>query len=340
MLGGLLGAGMAMIFLFWALIIKIAQECNVDKKDPIITFSILMIVLCSMNAGSIFPFHAGYLIYAGFLGTPIPTVPSLLYGTLAFLLTPLAFFFVAKVIFRLDASKFVLSDVMVAELESKRSTKGERITLYVLLAYIALLLLPEFIPNAPGMAMLKTIGVCGMSAIGLLVLNFIRVEGKPLINLTQTFVRQTQWPLILLLAVTFPLADAMKNPDSGIMATISTTLTPLVSGYGLIPFMILSIILVGCLTQITHNIVLGAMFIPVLCPLCEQLGGNAFVLWYMLYVTLNCAFVTPAASMQSAMVHGHEAVTKKYAYIFGIMVLVLNWIILTLLIPVGASLFS
>ncbi len=188
--------------------------------------------------------------------------------------------------------------------------------------------------------MLKAIGVCGMSAIGLLVLNFIRVEGKPLINLTQTFVRQTQWPLILLLAVTFPLADAMKNPDSGIMATISTILTPLVSDMGLIPFMILSIILVGCLTQITHNIVLGAMFIPVLCPLCEQLGGNAFVLWYMLYVTLNCAFVTPAASMQSAMVHGHEAVTKKYAYIFGIMVLVLNWIILTLLIPVGASLFG
>lgn len=87
------------------------------------------------------------------------------------------------------------------------------------------------------------------------------------------------------------------------MATISTTLTPLVSDMGLIPFMILSIILVGCLTQIMHNIVLGAMFIPVLCPLCEQLGGNAFVLWYMLYVTLNCAFVTPAASMQSAMVH-------------------------------------
>lgn len=82
------------------------------------------------------------------------------------------------------------------------------------------------------------------------------------------------------------------------------------------------------------------MFIPVLCPLCEQLGGNALFYGYMLYVTLNCAFVTHAASMQSAMVHGHEAVTKKYAYIFGIMVLVLNWIILTLLIPVGASLFG
>lgn len=35
--------------------------------------------------------------------------------------------------------------------------------------------------------MLKAIGVCGMSAIGLLVLNFIRVEGKPLINQNPDF---------------------------------------------------------------------------------------------------------------------------------------------------------
>ena len=340
-IGGLLGASMALIFLLWALVLKIAEECHIDKKDPLLTFCILAIVLGGMSAGSIFPFHAGYLIYASFLGIAIPAIPSMIFNVLGFLVPILILFILAKFVFRFDASKFVLSDTVIAELEKKRITKEQKITFYILLIYIALLLLPEFIPDAPGMMFLKTIGVGGMSAIGLLVLSFITVDKKRIIDLSGVFSRQMQWPLILLLAVTFPLAEAIKSEDCGIMITVEKVLSPLVSDMGLTMFMIFAMILLGIVTQFTHNMVLGAMFIPVFCNLAGQMGGDAsmYLMWQMIYITLNCAYVTPAASMQAAMVHGHVAVNKKWAYILGILVLIINWIVLIALIPIGNILF-
>ena len=60
----------------------------------------------------------------------------------------------------------------------------------------------------------------------------------------------------------------------------------------------------------------------------------------MIYIILNAAYVTPAGSMQSAMVHGHEHMEKKYAYLFGIVNLVVTCLVLALVgIPLGNLLF-
>jgi len=340
-LGGLLGATMALIFLLWALVLKIADECNIDKKDPLLTFCILEIVLAAMGGGSVFSFHAGYLIYASFLDATIPAVPSMIFNAIGFYLPAIILFVFAKWVFHFDASKFILPESVIKEMENKKVTKGQRITLGVLLIYIALLLLPEFLPTAPGMALLKTIGVGGMSAIGLLVLAFVKIDNEKIIDLTGVFTRQTQWPLILLLAVTFPLADAIKSENCGIMVTIQQALAPIVSDMGLMWFMIFAMVLLGIVTQFTHNIVLGAMFIPLFCNLALQMGGESsmFIMWQMIYITLNCAYVTPAASMQAAMVHGHVAVNKKWAYLLGILVLLINWVVLAAMIPLGNMIF-
>ena len=190
------------------------------------------------------------------------------------------------------------------------------------------------------MALLSKLGLVGIACIAILAMNFITVEEQPLIDLSRTFTKHVQWPLLLLLAVTFPLADAMKSADSGIMTTVSQFLAPLVAGMGVTAFMIVSMVLLGLITQVTHNIVLGAMFIPFLCPLCAQMGGNQITLWFMIYIILNAAYVTPAGSMQSAMVHGHEHMEKKYAYLFGIVNLVVTCLVLALVgIPLGNLLF-
>lgn len=249
-------------------------------------------------------------------------------------------FLAGKILFRLDASKFVLPEDVIAELESKKSTKGQRVTFLILILYIMALLLPGLIPAFPGMQFLSTLGIVGMSSIALLVMNVIVIDGKPLINLANVFTKHVQWPLILLLAVTFPLASAMQADTSGIMVTITELVTPIVANMGVVTFMIVAMVILGCVTQITHNIVLAAMFMPFLCPLCEQLGGNMITMWFMLFIILQCAYVTPAASMNSAMVHGHECMIKKDAYILGVAYLVITILLLSIVgIPLGNLLF-
>ena len=341
---GMFGATMAAVFLLWSIIGRIAKICNLKEKDPLICFLVSSIAIASFGGSLIFPFHGGALIYEGFFtqatGVSIPYIPFIIFGAVTTILMCVLIFLTGKYILRLDASQFILPEEIITELEAKEVTKKQKWSFFFLIIFMTALLLPELAPFLPGVGFLKTLGLVGISIIVLLIMNTITFDGEPMINLTRVFVKHTQWPLLLLLAVTFPLADALKSQEAGIMVTVSQTLIPIVSDMGVVPFMICSVILLGIATQFTHNIVLGAMFIPFLCPLCEQLGGNMVTLWFMIYLTLNAAYVTPAASMQSAMVHGNELMDKKYAYLNGIIYLTINILVLSIVgIPLGNILF-
>ena len=72
------------------------------------------------------------------------------------------------------------------------------------------------------------------------------------------------------------------------MPAVIGIVLPVVSDMGVMNFMIVSMLLLGILTQVTHNIVLAAMFTPFLCPLCLQIGGNPYVMWFLMYFYLEC----------------------------------------------------
>lgn len=339
---GVLQAGLAAVFVVWALVIKVADECNIPRENHLVSFLIFMVVATAFTSALIMPFAPGSLMWGAFypaaLSVPYPSFMA--YAAIVLATVCTGVFLAGKIILRLDASSFVLSQKTIAELDSKKSTKAQKIGFAILVVYMLALLLPGIMPTVMGMAALKKIGVVGMSALALLVMAVLVVEGKPLISLEKTFTKHTQWTLILLLAVTFPLGDAIKSADAGIIATSNQIFTPLVSNMGIGTFMILSMAFLGMLTQVTHNIVLGAAFIPLLCPLCESLGGNGIVMWFVLFFMLQCAYITPAASMNSALVHGHERMIKKDAYILGAIFFLVELIVLAILgIPLGNIMF-
>lgn len=338
---GTTGNTIAAVFLLWGIVIRTADLCGMNKKDPLISFCIMMITVASFNGSLVFPFIGGALIYHGFfvqaIGTPIPAIPFIVFVTIVTMAISILLFLIGKFVIKLDTSKFMLPSEVVSELDAKVATKKEKIGFAILVIYFVALLLPNILSGFPGMGLLSSnLGVVGMGILALLLMNFVSIDGEPVMDLAKTFSQHVNWPLLLLMAVTFPLADCMKSQDAGIMPTISEAVVPAVSGMGPIAFMIVSMILLGIVTQFTHNIVLGAMFIPFLCPLCESLGGNQAVMFFMIYLVLNAAYVTPAGSMQSAMVHGHEYMDKKYAYLYGILVLVATCFVLAAIgIPLG-----
>lgn len=340
----ILGAGLAAIFILWSLMLKIADECNFPKQNHLISFCIMMICVGGMNGGNVMPFGQGSLIWTGFLtqatGMSIPYIPFIVYAFLMYTIIMLIMIIVCKFIYKLDASSFKLSENILNDINSKHSTKGQRISFIILIVYMAALLLPCIFSNIPGMSFLAALGVVGVSAITLLVMNFIEVDNKPLINISSVFQKHTQWPIIILLAVTFPLADAIKAEETGIMTTVMSMVTPLVENMTVTTLMIISMIILGLLTQITHNIVLGAMFIPFLCPLVEAMNGNPITMFFLLFITLQCAYMTPAASMNAAMVHSHDRMIKKDAYVMGTLLFIINVLVLAVIgIPFGNMLF-
>lgn len=341
---GMLGVYLAAIFLLWAVIMQIAKENDIPAGDKLLTFMIMMITAAGFNGVFAVPFRATAMIFEGYfidtMKLTFDVVPFILLSVATTGTVALVMILAGKFIFRLDASKFILPDDVIEQLQQEKVTKEAKIGFVLLIIYSVALLLPSLFPHVPAMALLSNLGVGGMSCLGLVVLAVISFNGEPLIKMGKVWTKYVDWQLILLLSVTFPIAEAMRAEDAGIMPTVVGTVLPVVSGMGVMKFMIVSMILLGILTQVTHNIVLAAMFTPFLCPLCVQIGGNPYVLWFLMYFTLNASYMTPAASFQSAMVHGHDMTNKKYCYIFGISISLLTWLIsIVVTIPLGNLLF-
>ena len=343
---GMFSGGLAGTFVLWAAVLRLADMCGYKKGDRTIAFLICMIVIVSLGSNNSIPFHPGAIAFSGFLmqaveGT-VPYVPFFLFNIIGqgsiYICTVLA----AKYILKLDVSKLNVTDEFCQSLGSLKLTRDHKIGLAATVAFFILLFMPGLLPAAvPGMAFLNRLGLIGVTSLILVALCILkREDGQSFLNL-QNCHRSIPWPVIWLMAATFPLADAMKSQECGIMATILTAVKPFLAGMGVSMFMLLSILILGLGTQVAHNLVLGAMFIPFLTPICVELGGNPYTFYVMMYMVLQAAFVTPAASANAALMHGHDWVLAKDAYIIGAVFLVLTLVILALIgIPLGNVLFQ
>ncbi len=341
---GVFGAAIAGIMLLWGVVTQIAEEAHLGQENRLVTFMVMMITAANFYGMFSLPFHATAMIFLGYFidttGMNYATASFILVAGVTSILLLLVMILIARFVFRIDASTFVMPEETIKRIESEHAEKPAKIGFTVLVIYMMALILPSTWENMPGAGVLNMLGIGGCSLVAMIVLAAISVQGKPMFSLAKTWTSYVEWPLILLLAVTFPIAEAIRADEAGIMPTVAGLVIPIVSKMGLMTFMIIVTVLLGVLTQFTHNIVLAALFVPFLIPLCIQMGGNPFVLFMMIFISLNSSYMTPAASFQSAMVHAHKGTSVKWNYIYGATISVVAWIILIVVtVPLGNALF-
>ena len=96
-------------------------------------------------------------------------------------------------------------------------------------------------------------------------------DGKPVMDVADCF-KQTPWAVMMLLAITIPLGDALQSGDTGFMAAITKVIYPLVSGMGPTMFSIACMVALIIMTQFLHNVICGAVLLPMLTPICIAMG--------------------------------------------------------------------
>ena len=339
--GTVCNAGFAAIFLLWTLFLQIAEKCGYEKKSPVVSFTLLMIVVCNITTGNSLPCQGGVLAYMAFyVPTLIATFNYAVFIFMSFSMLAvfiLIMFLFAKFILRLDVSKLTLDEKTIQEYKNMEVTNLQKVGLGATTVFIILMLVPTFLPETWYLKKVLT----DLGLVGMIILMFVFFslfkdkQGKNVIILNDCH-HSVPWSVVWLLVFAIPLSDALKSDASGIMSTIMSVCTPLFDGMGLYAFMIVTMTFLGLLTQVSNNMVLGALFMPIFLNILLQLDGNPYVYFLMLLIALNCAYATPAASLQGALVHGHEAVGKKYAYCYGFLVLIAQLIACTVvLIPLG-----
>ncbi len=213
--------------------------------------------------------------------------------------------------------------------------------LALLLIFMCTLLAPSFLPAEWAVIKaIKSMGVLGVVTILTIVLLLKRNDdGSGFVTITEIS-RGISWDVIWLIVATTPLANALNDEACGIMPTVMGFLTPILTGMSPFIFIAACAIVLGITTQFVHNLILAIVFIPILVPLCAQMGGNPYACYFAIYFALTMAFMTPAASMNAALIFGHDSMRPKDAYIQGFTHFVLSMALLLLVgVPLANILF-
>lgn len=336
-----IGPGMAIMFLLWSLSISICKHAGYDSKSPIYTWMIYMLTIISFMANLTMPFRGTVILYSSYLvqvagPLNIPFVTFILVATVVmaaiFSITGL----ISKILLRVDVSKFMLPEEEIKRISAIKMSTKDKVGISILIVYILALTLPDLLPQLPGMTFLKQLGIPGMSIAAIIIAALLKFDGKAMINISSTL-HDVDWGLMFLVAVTFPLTALMRHADAGIMPTAFAYVQPIVEMMGVTAFILVITLILGLLTQVTHNIALAAMFVPFVCPLVASMGGDMVASWFMLFIMLNCAYMTPAASMPAALIFGHELSNTKYCYLMGITLYFVAAIVLSIGYPIIAT---
>ena len=134
--GALIGAfasSVAGTFLLWIVILKLADICQYEKGCKEIAFLIGMVVVVPAVASNCIPFQPGAIFFNGFLmqgiGSTTGYVPFLVYQLTISILTFVIVSLLAKYVWKLDLSRFNISDDMREELKSKPVTFERKVGL-------------------------------------------------------------------------------------------------------------------------------------------------------------------------------------------------------------------
>lgn len=334
---GLFNGGMAAIFLMWTIAIKIGELNGYKPGSRVLNMLIALIVYIAMTAPAMVPFYGGVILYGGFLTQAtelvIPSGPMMLCGMIYIIATIIIMLLVSKFIMKVDAKHYTTTPELCEEYGKYKMNKYQKVGFVLLLFYFAVLMIPAVFPTIPGAKFCNSLGVIGWTIVYMTVfLIWRKDDGKPIVSLMNCF-NNLPWAMLMLLAVTYPLAAAMESPDTGITATITGFLAPALGKLDVTILIIVTMLALAVITQFMHNVVMGAIFIPIIVPIVISMGGNPFVCWFLMYGALSCAYVTPAGSMMAGMVFGHKHMKAKDAYLFGLLFLGAAIIVMLCMIP-------
>jgi len=341
---GMFGGAFASIFMMWGVVKTIADLNGVPKGSMATSMMYALILYAGMIGGSMVPFMGGVIMYGGFLtkatGIVIQGLPFLAAGQLYAAISEIILILFVKFILRADASGFKMTEELRLTYAAYKHSRTQKIGLVATLIFFLALLLPSVLKGAIW-TMFASWGIVGWSIIYCVFFNILKDEnGNPVCTVSDCFTNGIQWGPVLLFMVTVPLANAMESDQIGILATVNEWCMAIFGGLSLYVLYIVIAILMGFLTQLLHNLVMGAIFIPIFAPIVISMGGNPITFFMIIYAALCCSYATPAASMQAALIFGHEDVPAKQSYILGIAYYVISTIVIIAMIPLFDLMFA
>ena len=168
-----------------------------------------------------------------------------------------------------------------------------------------------------------------IAMIGAIIIFLLPAKNKKRSLLKWDEAVKLPWGILLLFGGGMALAAGFK--DSGLALWIGTQMT-LLDGVSLFLLVFILIASVNFLTEITSNLAITAMLLPILYPMAMTIDVHPFILMVSATVAASCAFMLPVATPPNAVVFGSGYLRIPDMVRVGIWMNILSIILLTLFV--------
>ena len=300
-----------MMIIFGAFVTSMLRTCGVQKNDKLAIFMYLGCALALMMGQILFPFLSTGLVFYGSYLRMFPQIPTPMGAYLVFmiimgLLMVTVWTLMMKFVFRVDASP--LKNFVTEESGVPKCTRDQKISLWLFLAFIVLNIIPT-LPLGQVSTFMSGMGIVGITIAIIAIIPFIKAEdGTPLANFEELF-HMCNWGQVWMVGFIMVMSTYMSQ-DTGI-TTAMALLFRMFAGLSPWVFIIVAIVVAVILTNVANNMLIGVLVMPFLVNFGAQAGINPTMLVVILFIMVQFAIATPAASPITAIAMTQELVDAK-----------------------------
>lgn len=237
-----------------------------------------------------------------------------------------------------DFSKLVGVDFFEAfNVKQKKLNLEQKLVLGGLLVFIGIVVVMSFIPNTALGQQYSKVGVLGMMVLYWIFVVFIKVGGKPLINMRKAS-ENYNWDMVILFAVAVLVSNCLTSQDTGVSAWLTSIVSPVFANTSPLLFLIALAAVTVVLSNFANNI--AVCFIMINLVSAMYLNGFNVNLLAASMIIINAsvmsAFLTPASSLPGAILHSSDSLSSTSLYKWVPLVMAYSVLLLAIvLIPLS-----
>lgn len=343
----ILYAGLAIIFMLWALLPKICDSCGMKHDHPWVGAMVVGVVFEMVMGECTLPFKpmAMFMLSAAGKMLPLgdlPYVSYIVFMLITILVMTLLYLVILKFVLRIDLS--AMKTVEIGQLISNEAPMNsvQKFSGVLLIFFIAAMILAgssSLLPDSGLKTALSALSTTGVSFLFFAFAVIFRVEGKPLLN-TKKVASQIPWEIVMLIAVINTVCPAVASPDTGISTLLAQITAPILSGHSTLVFLFLLFALTILLTNFFNNTVIIMIMLNILVSYYTVMNLHLEMVISLLILFSQIAFLLPASSMYGALCHSQaEMCGGVNIYKSAIVLMVVALLTLIIAIPLGTLLY-
>lgn len=324
---GLSSSSTIMIFLpiLYEIFESLGYEKGKGDSFPAVMIASLAII-CQIAQATTPISHAmtliGFSSYNSYTGNTMDFGQYVMAAMPVGLLTAVLWFAVCRLFFRPDVSRLSRLDYDGIKANLGKITRQEQIAAVIYLIVVVLWLAPgvsKYICPAV-YPYLNKIQQCYPPIVAILLLNFIKVDGKPVLSYKDAVSAAPLGTLLFMGALLY-LGTAFANEDIGVAGWLSDTIGVYCNGINPTVFIVILAVLSVVLTNFMSNSVTCAICMAIAMPLSMGLYAGQIaplVPAIMITIGINFAFATAPATPPVAIAadSGWISAGKLFAYGF------------------------